>query len=53
MEKEPKKENKRSWIILIAFIIFIYHAIYFLIKEGSQFAIPSILYDIIFIYLFA
>ena len=40
MEKENKKDNNRSWIILTAFILFIYQAIYFLNLEGSQLAIP-------------
>ena len=52
MEKENKKDNYRIWMILVAFIFFIYHAIYFLNLEGSQLAIPTTLYDIIFIYLF-
>lgn len=51
MEKENKKENHRGWMILVAFIFFIYHAIYFLNLEGSQFAIPTTLYNMI-LYLF-
>ena len=51
MEKENKKENNRSWMILTAFILFIYQAIYFLNLEGSQLAIPSTLYNMI-LYLF-
>ena len=51
MEKENKKENNRSWMVLAAFILFIYQAIYFLNLEGSQLAIPSTLYNMI-LYLF-
>ena len=51
MEKENKKENNRSWMVLAAFILFICRAVYFLNLEGSQLAIPSTLYNMI-LYLF-